>query len=507
MSTHAYADEPNRVPESRGDGEREVAVGHMAENRLREIPIGAQPIERFEAIFGEPRMEAARARGEQLRERLAGRVLWNVNSTAAGGGVAEILRSLLTYPRGLGIDTRWLVIHGTPEFFHLTKRIHHAIHGSVGDGSPLGDEQRAVYDEVLHENAEELLSLVRPHDIVILHDPQTAGLVPYLARADTTVIWRCHVGQEVLDEQTRLAWDFLEPYLQEADATVFSHHAYVPPCCDEGRAVTIHPSIDPFSPKNQAMDDDTVRAVLVHTGFIEGPGGPTAPTFLREDGSPGRVDRHADIMRTGRAPSWETPLVVQVSRWDDLKDPLGVLNGFADLVDGSAPGGAELVLAGPNVESIPDDPEQAEVLNRVMSTWRSLSHADRNRIHLASLPMADVEENAAIVNALQRHAAIVVQKSIHEGFGLTVTEAMWKGRPIVASNVGGISEQIEPEVQGLLLNDPTDSVEFGRALQRLLDDPAFAATLGHAAHERARDQFLGVRHLLNYADLLEKLGV
>ena len=501
----AYANEPNRAPEDRGDGEREVAPGPMTEDRLHEIPVGAQPLERFEAIVGEQRMIEARARAERLRERLAGRVLWNVNSTAAGGGVAEILRSLLTYPRGLGIDTRWLVIHGTPEFFHLTKRIHHAIHGSVGDGTPLGEEQRAIYDQVLHENAEELLTLVRPRDVVILHDPQTAGLVPYLARADTTVIWRCHVGQEVPDEQTRLAWDFLAPYLQEAHATVFSHHAYVPDCCNEGRAVTIHPSIDPFSPKNQAMDDDTVRAILVHTGFIEGPSGGGSPTFLREDGSPGRVDRHADIVRSGRAPKWETPLVVQVSRWDPLKDPVGVLQGFADVVNGSAPADAELVLAGPNVESIPDDPEQADVLNQVMLAWRALSHSDRNRIHLASLPMADVEENAAIVNALQRHAAIIVQKSIHEGFGLTVTEAMWKGRPIVASKVGGITEQINDGVEGLLLRDPTDAVEFGAALRRLLEHPDEAARLGAAAKKRAGEEFIGFRHLLDYADLLEQL--
>jgi trehalose synthase len=252
------------------------------------------------------------------------------------------------------------------------------------------------------------------------------------------------------------------------------------------------------------MDDATVRAILVHTGLTEGPPGNGSPTFLREDGSPGRVDRHADVFRLGRAPTWETPLVVQVSRWDHLKDPLGVMHGFTKLIDGVAPTGAELVLAGPNVRAIADDPEGAAVLDDVLAAWRRLPHAERNRIHLACLPMADVEENAAIVNALQRHAAVVVQKSLHEGFGLTVTEAMWKARPIVASAVGGIQDQIEDGVHGLLLKDPTDSDAFAAAVRRLLEDGDYAKQLGENARERVRDSFLGMRHLVQYTRLLEK---
>jgi trehalose synthase len=206
----------------------------------------------------------------------------------------------------------------------------------------------------------------------------------------------------------------------------------------------------------------------------------------------------------GRAPSWQTPLVVQVSRWDSLKDPIGVLKGFASLVDGRMPGDAELVLAGPNVHAVADDPEAGAVFYDVLREWRALPHAVRDRVTLVSLPTSDVEENAAIVNALQTHAAVIVQKSLREGFGLTVTEGMWKGRAVVASRVGGICDQIEDGVSGLLV-DPTDLDAFARALRCVLEDPALASRLGAAARERVRERFLGIRHLMEYADLLARL--
>jgi len=240
---------------------------------------------------------------------------------------------------------------------------------------------------------------------------------------------------------------------------------------------------------------------------VEGPLGPGQPVFRREDGSPGRVDRQADIVRLGRPPTWEKPLIVQVSRWDSLKDPIGVMEGFALLLDETAANQAELLLAGPNVRAIPDDPESASVLDATIERWRELPHAHRGRIHLACLPMADDEENAAIVNALQRHAAIVVQKSLQEGFGLTVTEAMWKGRPVIASAVGGIQEQIEDGVHGLLLDDPEDLIGFGKLLYRLLANQPLAEELGHNAKEKARRGYLGVRQLVQHAELLERMDI
>ena len=473
--------------------------------RLKQVRVGAKPVELLRPLVGEDRIRETYRVTEEMRRRMEGRVFWNVNSTESGGGVAEMLRSLLGHVQALGIDTRWLVIEGTSEFFRITKRLHHALHGSRGDGSQLGERERAVYDRVLQANAEELLGLIRPRDFVFLHDPQTAGLVPHLMRSGAIVIWRCHVGGDKPNGEVGLGWSFLAPYLEDVAAAVFSRNHYIPDCCDHGRSVVIPPSIDAFSAKNQELDDATVRAILVHTGLVEGPPGEGSPTFRREDGSPGRVQRHADVLRLGRAPSWETPLVVQVSRWDRLKDPTGVMQGFAQLVDGAAPAGAELVLAGPNARAIADDPEQAAVLDEVMAAWRRLPRSDRNRVHLASLPMADVEENAAIVNALQRHAAIVVQKSLHEGFGLTVTEAMWKGRPIVASAVGGIQDQIADGVHGLLLQDPLDTRALGTALGRILQDSDYAARLGRNARCRVRDEFLVVRHLIQYAELMERI--
>jgi trehalose synthase len=197
------------------------------------------------------------------------------------------------------------------------------------------------------------------------------------------------------------------------------------------------------------------------------------------------------------------PLVVQVSRWDPLKDMVGVMTAFAEHVAGA--GSAHLLLVGPVVTGVADDPEGAATFERCIEVWRRLPHAERSRIHLACLPMQDAVENAIMVNAIQRHASVVTQKSLAEGFGLTVAEAMWKGRPIVASAVGGIVDQIESGEHGLLVDDPRDPAEFGLAVRRLLDDPPYAELLGENARQRATAEFLGDRHLEQYAQLFERL--
>ena len=474
----------------------------------REVTIEPLSAERFESVLDPAEFATAMKRAADIREHMQGRVFWNVNTTAVGGGVAEMLQSLLRYSRGMGIDARWLVIEGNSDFFRLTKRLHHALHGAKGDGSLLDDAARSVYERVLLENSHDICARMRSGDVVLLHDPQTAGLAPLLQRAGAHVIWRCHIGTDESNEQVEYGWHFLAPYLKDIPNFVFSREAYIPDSCDHGKATIIQPSIDAFSPKNCDLDPATVRTVLVHTGLVEGPPpDPPQHTFLREDGSPGRVARRAEIVRLGRAPTWETPLVVQISRWDPLKDPIGVLRGFARLCDRAMTSKVHLILAGPNVTGVADDPEGGEVFATVLAAWRSLPHATRDRIHLASLPTDDVAENAVIVNALQRHATVVVQKSLREGFGLTVTEAMWKARPVVASAIGGIRDQIEDRESGYLLTDPTDLDAFADTVREVLMNHRDAARVGHAARERVRERFLGVRHLLQYANLLERLEV
>jgi len=471
--------------------------------RLEEVHIAALTPERLEPLIGPGRAERFRTIAQAARDRLAGRTVLNVNSTATGGGVAEMLRTLLAYARGAGIDAQWVVIKGDPHFFEITKRIHNNLHGAPGDGGPLGDAERRHYEEISRANADELLAVVRPRDIVLLHDPQTAGLTQALARAGVMVIWRCHIGADDPNDHTERAWSFLRPYLEEVDAYVFTRRQYTPSWADPERTVVIPPSIDPFSAKNQEMSDADVEAVLHYVGLLESDRPVPVATYTREDGSTGRIDRHVDVLQTGPPPPADAPLVVQVSRWDPLKDMAGVMTAFADYVDGSSP--AHLVLAGPVVTGVADDPEGAATFERCIEVWRRLPHAERRRIHLACLPMHDTDENAIIVNAIQRHAAVVTQKSLAEGFGLTVAEAMWKAKPIVASAVGGIVDQIVPGEHGLLIDDPRDQAAFGDALRRLLDDRSYAGRLGANARARAIREFLGDRHLAQYAELFELL--
>jgi trehalose synthase len=209
------------------------------------------------------------------------------------------------------------------------------------------------------------------------------------------------------------------------------------------------------------------------------------------------------VISSGPPPSYDDPLVVQVSRWDRLKDPMGVMVGFAEHVAVSTD--AHLVLAGPNVRGIADDPEGEEVLDEVEHHWRELPGPARGRVHLACLPMDDIEENAAIVNALQRRATVVIQKSLMEGFGLTVAEAMWKSRPVVASRIGGIQDQIEHGRTGLLVSDPRDLKEFGSCVLSLLEDTEGAERMGQEARSRVRTDFLGPRHLMQYLELVDRL--
>jgi trehalose synthase len=463
---------------------------------LTDVPVAPLPPERFREVLGErySEIEELIARSQEL---FGGRAVWHVNSTARGGGVAELLQSLLAYARGGGVDTRWVVIGGNPDFFLITKRIHNRLHGSTGDGGPLGDAEHSVYEETLQENADELAEMVAPADIVFLHDPQTAGLVDPIRATGATVVWRCHVGLDLPNDLARDAWNFLRGYVENAHAYVFSRKEFVWEGLADDKVWIVAPSIDAFSPKNQELGEEAVRAILGVAG-VRADGDAPHATFGREDGTPARVDRAAEMFQDEPAPD-DAPLITQVSRWDRLKDPIGVLRCFAEhLADTEA----HMLLAGPSVAAVADDPEGAEVLAEVDAYRRELDPAVRRRVHMATLPMDDIQENAAIVNAIQRRSDIVVQKSLAEGFGLTVAEAMWKSRPVVASRAGGIQDQIVDGESGILLDDPHDLAAMGAALRRLLDDPGYARQLGEAAKQRVEDEFLGTRSLIQYERLL-----
>jgi trehalose synthase len=470
---------------------------------LTSVPIGRLCFNRFETILPPDRYQAVRHGIERARRLLAGRVVWNVNSTARGGGVAEMLVSLLAYAHGADVDARWEVISASPEFFALTKRVHNHLHSAPGDGGELGKAERRLYEASAAANAEELLDRVRPRDVVIVHDPQPAALIPPLKdRAGATVIWRCHVGIDVPSPLARRAWRFLRPYVARADACVFSRRAFQWDELDPSRTAIIAPVIDPFSAKNQELSTETVAAILHVVGLAADRVADADPVFHRVDGTPQSVTRPA-MMWEDRPLRSTDPVVLQVSRWDRLKDPLGVIAGFAEHVAPHTD--AHLVYAGPVVEAVADDPEGGAVLAEARALLDRLPASVRERVHLACIPMADLDENAAIVNALQRRAAIVVQKSVAEGFGLTVAEAMWKARPVVASRIGGIQDQIADGVTGVLLDDPRDQAAYGAAIRRLLGDPARAHAIGQSAQARVREEFLAVRSLLQYVDLIGRL--
>ena len=475
---------------------------------MQEIDVSPVPLEKLAAILSADRARDLAESAARARDAFGDRVVWNVNATAHGGGVAELLQTLLAYGNGAGIENRWLVIDGDPEFFVITKRVHNLLHGVPGDGGPLGPAERQHYASTLTANLDHLLSGISRGDIVLLHDPQTAGLAAGLQGTGAHVVWRCHVGCDEENGSTDEAWAFLRPHLEAMQAFVFSRRAYAPGWIDPARLAVIAPSIDPFSAKNTPLGTGTVSDILATVGLVSGRDDVGTTSFRRRDGSQGTVRRHAaegGLVLDGPAPPHDARLVVQVSRWDHLKDMSGVMAGFAMLDGNRGSGDAHLLLAGPAVSGVSDDPEGAGVLAECRAQWRSLPGAVRSRVHLASIPMDDGDENAVIVNALQRHASVIVQKSLVEGFGLTVTEAMWKAKPVIASEVGGIRDQVTDGVEGLLVHDPRDLGAFAGALRRVLADPALAQRLGAAAEARVRSDYLGDRHLAHYSDLFSRL--
>jgi trehalose synthase len=443
---------------------------------LERVEIEPAPLERFRPLVGDRYAEIESA-AAAARETFADRRIWHVNSTSQGGGVAEMLRALLPYASGAGVDVRWVVLAESDGFFELTKRIHNRLHGDEGDGGKLDREAREAYADASARSAEQLRALVEPGDVIYLHDPQPAGLAPAMKEAGLAVVWRCHIGVDEPNEIAREAWDFLRPYVEPADAYVFSRRAYLWEGLDESKAWIMPPVIDPFSAKNEDLEDDRIAAILAE------------------------VEERATILQEEPAPA-EAKVVTQVSRWDRLKDPEGLLEILAHHLDDSS---LHLCLVGPETEGVHDDPEGAQVYERVVARWHELDDERRRRAHLISLPMSDLKRNASMVNALQRRSDLIVQKSLAEGFGLTVAEAMWKAKPVVASGVGGIQDQVVDGKTGILIDDPRDLPAFGRAIEDLAADPGRAAAMGAAGREHVRDSYLAIDRLREYVELLTAL--
>jgi trehalose synthase len=466
---------------------------------MEEVNIPALPPERFDPLLRERAADWSETLA-QARTILGRRTLWHINSTSKGGGVAEMLQSVLCYLVGAGIDTRWLVIGGNDAFFQLTKQIHFMLHGTPGEVTELGPSARDIYESALKSESTDILNLLRPGDIVVLHDPQTVGLAPALSRIGAMVIWSCHVGADTPNDHTRLAWQFLLPYLQHTWAQGFSRAEYIWEGLDGSGAVVIPPCMDAFSPKNQDLSDDVVAAILNRSAIIANDTLGARPVFIRQDGSQATVRVPAKRIQESPIPA-DAPVVTQVSRWDPLKDHAGVMTGFAHHVAPDLQ--AHLVLAGPDPEVIADDPGGRETFERLLDEWRQLPARIRKRVHITSLPMNDPEENAALVNALQRRSNVIVQKSLAEGFGLTVTEAMWKAKPTIGTKVGGIQDQIIHGCSGLLIDEASDSAALGEAITAVLQDPVAAADMGHRARQRVIDEYLVPCYVTRYLRLVQ----
>lgn len=369
-----------------------------------------------------------------LAARLSGKVIQNINSTFTGGGVAEILNRMVPLLEQLGVDARWNTIKGSPEFFQVTKKFHNALHGRK-ENITAGDF--ALFKETSKQNTKETELY---GDIIFIHDPQPVALVSRKKEVDNKWIWRCHID---VSQPNRDVWNFLEPFVVQYDAAVFSAPAFARQL--PIRQFLISPSIDPLSDKNKELPQQTIDSVLAKYGIPK-----------------------------------DKPIITQVSRFDYLKDPVGVIQAF-EMVRKSID--CRLVFAGGTAS---DDPESDKVLAEVKE--RAGNNPD---IHILLIPPgSDIE-----INALQRASTVIVQKSHREGFGLTVTEALWKAKPVVASAVGGIPLQVKNRFTGLLSYEIEGTAY---ALRQLLTNPQYARRLGENGREHVRYNFLITRHLRDY---------
>jgi trehalose synthase len=411
---------------------------------LQEVALGHKTLADYTHIVGKDLTEQIR----ELAEPLKGKRVLHVSATAFGGGVSEILYTLVPLMRDVGIDAHWHVIFGKEEFFNATKLLHNALQGAE---ETLSDEQWEIFDEINAMNAE---GLQGDWDVVIVHDPQPIGLRRGALAKGGKWIWRCHID---LSTPNPAPIERLLPMIEEYDASVWHMEQYVPN--DMGRhreAVNIiPPAIDPLSPKNMAFSPEDAAFVCRQFGID--------------------VDR---------------PLITQVSRFDPWKDPIGVIDAYREMTEQIPE--AQLAMVG---SMATDDPEGMEYFQKTFE----YAGGDEDIKILSNLNNVGAIE----VNAFQSQSDVCLQKSIREGFGLTVTEALWKGRPTVAGNVGGIPLQIEDGVSGFLVGSPSECAQ--RCLE-ILRDPGLGKQLGREGKEHARRRFLTPRLLRDWLQLFGDLG-
>lgn len=395
------------------------------------------PLSAYEAIAG----AAAVAQLRRLGEKLAGVRVVHVNSTREGGGVAEILEWMVPLMRDVGVNASWEVIHGTPRFFEITKAVHNGLQGKAVD---LPKKDWRIYQDENEKNSERLRPILEEADVVIIHDPQPAYLLKLCPNRKGKWIWRAHID---ISRPFRPVWKVLRTMVDKYDASIFSMAEFAQPL--PGPQFLIPPSIDPLSEKNRELAPGEIESVRAEFGIDP-----------------------------------ERPLLVQVSRFDRFKDPIGVIQACR-LVRKVAP--VQLVLAGGGAT---DDPEGKEVLDDVMEA----AEGDPD-IHILLLPSGAHKT----INALQRAADIVLQKSTREGFGLTVTEGLWKGKPVIGGDVGGIRLQVTNHHTGFLVNTPEGAAH---RIRFLLHHSERMKEMGEVGREFVRENFLLTRHLRDYLALM-----
>lgn len=446
----------------------------------------------------ELRQEAADA-----RRYINGRSILMINSTARGGGVAEMLPKLVGIMKELGIETRWAVMGSDdPAFFRLTKRLHNMIHGD-GNGYVLSAEDRSLFEHTGKDNFEGLRRIVLPSDLLVIHDPQPLALGALSKQhMNIPAVWRCHIGLDEERPSTRAAWEFLEPYARIFDHGIFSAGEYVPDYLKD-RSSIIYPALDPLSFKNRHFRAERLTSILVNAGLAK-PAEPTLtnpfpeqPLRLQPDGTFGPANMPDEIGFLYR------PTITQISRWDRLKGFRPLLEGFIRLkksLNGHSiiPSSRRyrrteilrLVMVGPDPGSIQDDPEGCEVLDELCSSITRLDPEIQKDVVLLTLPMNSRRDNAFMVNALQTASSIVIQNSLREGFGLTLTEAMWKGTPVVGTSACGLRHQIHDRVHGRIVYNPEDPEEIAEVLGEMLGADVELNLWSRNAQTRVYQEFL-----------------